>query len=163
TARGMGGFCFRRGGPSLTLSPRSQGRCDGLLGVPCPRLCVGMGEHETCPWWLAFPCPRKAVGMAPSTTSRIGRSAGRLSWTAALRPDQEWEQTGKNTSAMVFSGGGWFDPQDGLFKMWYMGGILRSTCLATSQDGIKWVKPQLDVVQGTNVVHTGTRDSTTIW
>jgi hypothetical protein len=39
---------------------------------------------------------------------------------------------------MVFSDGVWYDPHDRLFKMWYMGGILRSTCYATSRDGIHW-------------------------
>ena len=47
--------------------------------------------------------------------------------------------------------------------MWYMGGYVKSTCYATSQDGIHWDKPLLDVVPGTNVVHTGYRDSGTVW
>jgi hypothetical protein len=47
--------------------------------------------------------------------------------------------------------------------MWYMGGIVRSTCYATSKDGIRWEKPALDVKRGTNVVHAGRRDSVTVW
>jgi len=44
-----------------------------------------------------------------------------------LVPDTWWEQEappGRNPTAMVFSDGVWHDPQDGLFKMWYMGGIV---------------------------------------
>src|SRR5262249_28286004 len=83
--------------------------------------------------------------------------------TPVLRPDRKWEQTGQTPTAMVFSDGVWCDPADGLFKMWYMGGHTRSTCLATSKDGIAWDKPERDVVKGTNIVHAGDRDSTTVW
>lgn len=81
-----------------------------------------------------------------------------------LRPDQPWEQQGRAPMAMVFSDGVWYDPADRLFKMWYMGGYARAVCYATSEDGIKWTKPSLDVVQkGTNIVHPGPRDSATVW
>src|SRR5262249_40964220 len=83
--------------------------------------------------------------------------------TPVLKPDKEWEKTGQNPVAMVFSDGVWYDPKDRLFKLWYMGGLVRSTCYATSADGIRWEKPALDVKKGTNVVHTATRDSTTVW
>ncbi len=83
--------------------------------------------------------------------------------TPVLRPDQKWEMTGDSPCAMVFSDGVWYDPRESLFKMWYMGGILRSTCYATSRDGVAWTKPRLDVVSGTNIVHNGFRDSTTVW
>ena len=36
--------------------------------------------------------------------------------------------------------------------MWYMGGYTRHLCLATSKDGIRWTRPKLDVVKGTNIV-----------
>ena len=81
-----------------------------------------------------------------------------------LRPDKPWEQAGGRPMAMVFSDGVWYDPADRLFKMWYMGGYARAVCLATSEDGLRWTKPQLDVVQkGTNIVHAGPRDSATVW
>ena len=81
-----------------------------------------------------------------------------------VKPDKPWE-LGKDQSgsAMVFSDGVWYDPQDRLFKMWYLGGPQRATCYATSQDGIQWVKPSLDVKAGTNIVQTGNRDSSTVW
>lgn len=80
-----------------------------------------------------------------------------------LKPDKPWEQEGKSPTAMVFSDGAWWDPQDKLFKMWYMGGYVKYTCYATSKDGIHWDKPELDVRPGTNIVHTSSRDSVTVW
>ena len=66
--------------------------------------------------------------------------------------------------AMVFSDGVWYDPAERLFKMWYMGGYGRSVCLALSEDGVKWTRPELDAVEkGTNIVHPGPRDSATVW
>lgn len=85
-----------------------------------------------------------------------------------VRPDKPWEQEGVSgghpcPTAMVFSDGVWYDPQDKLFKMWYMGGYTQCTCYATSKDGLHWEKPELDVVPGTNIVHTVLRDSGTVW
>ena len=84
-----------------------------------------------------------------------------------MKPDRKWED-GKSRSlpaptAMVFSDGVWYDPQDNVFKMWYMGGYIRSTCYATSHDGIHWDKPSLDVQPGTNVVEPNQRDSSIVW
>jgi len=94
-----------------------------------------------------------------------------------LKPDRPWESEGGrgNPCAMPFSDGVWYDPADRLFKMWYMGGYIYHTCLATSKDGINWDKPQLDVRPGTNIVLPGLnveynneqknvyRDSSTVW
>jgi hypothetical protein len=85
-----------------------------------------------------------------------------------LRPDRPWESDTTSgghpaPTAMVFSDGVWYDPADALFKMWYMGGYVKSTCYAVSKDGIHWDKPSLDVVPGTNVVLPLRRDSATVW
>ncbi len=90
-----------------------------------------------------------------------------------LKPDCAWEQRDEsartsglspNPAAMVFSDGVFFDPAARVFKMWYMGGYLESTCLATSTDGLHWTKPTFPVVPGTNIVHQGARDSSTrVW
>jgi len=58
-----------------------------------------------------------------------------------------------------------FDGRDGLFRTWYSthyyapgihesdkGSAFSYLCLATSRDGIRWEKPALDVVAGTNIV-----------
>ena len=42
-----------------------------------------------------------------------------------IRPDQPWERQGDFPMAAVYSDGVWYDPQDRLFKMWYMGGLPR--------------------------------------
>ena len=85
-----------------------------------------------------------------------------------LRPEKSWELDGESDgqsmpTAMVFSDGVWYDPQDHQYKMWYMAGHKRSTCYATSEDGIHWQKPVLDIVPGTNIVSTFSRDSNTVW
>src|SRR5262249_46322580 len=79
-----------------------------------------------------------------------------------LTPERDWEKAG-GPCAMVFSDGVWYDPADRLYKIWYMGGLTRSTCYATSQDGLAWEKTKLDVKEGTNVVQPDGRDSSTVW
>jgi hypothetical protein len=80
-----------------------------------------------------------------------------------LRPEKPWEQKSRGGMAMVFSDGVWYDPKDRLFKMWYMGGYGVSTCHAVSEGGIRWTRPELDVVAGTNIVQREVRDSQTVW
>lgn len=103
-----------------------------------------------------------------TTLERVDHTADYYPGNPVLKPDKPWEcdtvsQDHPAPCAMVFSDGVWFDPQDRLFKMWYLGGYVKSTCYATSRDGIHWDKPSLDVVPGTNVVHTTGRDSGTVW
>ena len=89
-----------------------------------------------------------------------------------LKPDTTWEKKswfggshprGQCSSAMPFSDGVWYDPQDKQFKMWYLGGYEMATCYATSKDGIHWHRPSLDVVPGTNIVHPGARGGACVW
>ncbi len=85
-----------------------------------------------------------------------------------FRPEKPWEAKGSYREyhgpyAMPFSDGVWYDPKDKLYKMWYMAGLLYATCYATSHDGLKWERPSLDVVPGTNIVQSGNRDSATVW
>ena len=90
-----------------------------------------------------------------------------------VRPDKPWERVGR-PMAIAFSDGVWYDPLDGLFKMWYWGGFTGDTtggklvsagptCFATSRDGMRWEKPNLDVEPGTNVVLRGLRNSQVVW
>ncbi|MBK9168145.1 MAG: hypothetical protein IPM24_11855 [Bryobacterales bacterium] len=78
-----------------------------------------------------------------------------------LKADRPWEFDEVAGQAMPFSDGVWFDPADGLFKMWYRS--QPGTCYATSANGVDWEKPSLDVRPGTNVVHEGHRDSSAVW
>jgi hypothetical protein len=80
-----------------------------------------------------------------------------------VKPEHPWESNAKGAAAMVFSDGVWFDPADRLFKMWYMAGYWGPLAYAFSEDGIRWTKPRLDVVAGTNIVLDAPRGSTTVW
>ena len=100
--------------------------------------------------------------IAQTTLTRTYHAAKYHAATPVLKPDQPWEKEGGPT-AMVFSDGVWYDPKDRLFKMWYMGGLTRATCYATSKDGLRWDKPTLDVRKGTNIVQPDLRDSVTVW
>ena len=86
-----------------------------------------------------------------------------------IKPDKPWENQRRGLFAAPFSGGSWYDPSDNLFKLWYTGGFLATTCYAISKDGIHWEKPILDIKEGTNIVvdpvHDDQRyfDSNTIW
>jgi len=83
-----------------------------------------------------------------------------------IRPDREWENY-----VLPYSGGVWHDPADGLCKMWYCcrpgeiegrrGFRWGPVCLATSLDGVNWDKPNMG--DGTNIVLSVTRDSSTVW
>ncbi len=101
--------------------------------------------------------------VAETTLKRTFHTAQYCSDCPVLKPDHPWERTGNHPTAMPFSDGVWYDPQDKLYKMWYMGGSGASTCYAASHDGIHWEKPDLDVQPGTNVVLPQRRDSTTVW
>lgn len=78
-----------------------------------------------------------------------------------LQADQRWEVGNSAGWAMPFSDGVFFDPADNLFKLWYRSDP--GTLYATSRDGVHWDKPELDVRPGTNIVHRGYRDSSTVW
>lgn len=98
-----------------------------------------------------------------TTLRRVFHAAKYYTDNPVLKPDQPWEQADGPT-AMVFSDGVFYDPAEHLFKMWYMGGYIKSTCYAFSRDGVHWEKPVLDVVPGgTNIVDTTGRDSATVW
>ncbi len=44
-----------------------------------------------------------------------------------------------------------------------MAGYWGRTAYAYSEDGIRWIKPRLDVIPGTNIVLDEPRGSTTVW
>ena len=83
-----------------------------------------------------------------------------------LKPETEVEMNqGYCPMAAPFSDGCFYDPEDKLFKLWYMAGWFDGTALATSSDGIQWERPKLDVVPGTNLVlpRKDTRDGVSFW
>lgn len=62
-----------------------------------------------------------------------------------LVPDKPWE----GSCAMPFSGGLW--KVGDRYACWYLADF-RRVCLAYSQDGLTWEKPDLGVAAGTNIV-----------
>jgi len=98
-----------------------------------------------------------------TTLERIYHRAEPYSGNPVLGPDRPWEKATARATAMTFSDGVWYDPAEGVFKMWYMGAYCASTCYATSKDGLEWQKPPLDIEPGTNVVLRDTRDSSVVW
>lgn len=110
--------------------------------------------------------------ISSTSLERVWHRAEYHSGNPVLQPEAEWEFAGDNGGgfAAPFSDGVWFDESDSKFKMWYMGGGNTYgdgnavTCYAESNNGTTWTRPQLNVVQGTNIVHRGKqRDSNSVW
>lgn len=69
-----------------------------------------------------------------------------------LYPESEIETESGMPVACPKSGGVWYDEEEKKFKMWYEAGWLHKLAYAESDDGIHWVRPELDVVPGTNQI-----------
>ncbi|MGA2116331.1 MAG: glycosyl hydrolase family 32 [Bryobacteraceae bacterium] len=85
-----------------------------------------------------------------------------------LKPETPLElNRGVMPAAAPFSDGVWYDPRDRLYKLWYVAGYDDGFALATSEDGIHWQRPGLDVVPGTNCVLAPIpgyeRNGSTVW
>ena len=94
-----------------------------------------------------------------TTLTREWHKAVKYENNPILKPETEYElgrefEAGKTRPAMAapLSDGVWYDSNERLFKMWYMAGWWDGMALATSSDGIRWYRPDLDVVEGTNIV-----------
>ena len=104
-----------------------------------------------------------------STLQRVHHVAEYHPTNPVFQPDKAWEGGGASASSAVYSDGVWYDPDDRLFKLWYIapGALPRSTWYATSRDGLRWEKPSLEVTPGTNAVVVDEkglfRDSNTVW
>lgn len=72
-------------------------------------------------------------------------TAADMSDAPVLRPDRPWE----GQCAMPFSGGIW--KVGASYRCWYLA-YFKRICLAYSEDGLTWTKPDLGVVLGTNIV-----------
>ena len=101
--------------------------------------------------------------IAETSLERVYHQAVYHPASPLVKPEHPWERTPKGAASMVFSDGVWYDPADQLFKMWYMAGYWGTLAYAFSEDGIRWTKPKLDVVPGTNVVLEKPHGSTTVW
>ena len=154
-----------------------------MLGTPWPPARQVPDEHPVTPPYLVSPPATIPIDVGrqlfvddflieSTNLTRTWHAATYHPATPVLRPERPWEQTddyaqrtntAPNPTTMVFSDGVFYDPKDRLFKMWYMGGYGGFTCLATSEDGIKWSRPSLDIVPNTNIVTKALRDSSTMW
>ena len=99
---------------------------------------------------------------------RVFHQPRKFEGNPVLKPETALELNGGICpSAAPFSDGVFFDPQDQLFKMWYMAGWFDSAALATSKDGIAWQRPDFGVVPGTNQVVVSSekyrRDGVSVW
>ena len=114
--------------------------------------------------------------IAETTLTRTYHEAKVVGDGPVLKPETPLELNsarGKDAIpvAAPFGDGVWFDPKDGLFKMWYHAGWFDVVGYATSKDGLHWERPALDVTQGTNRVlperHENERlmlrDAASIW
>jgi len=83
-----------------------------------------------------------------STLKRVWHRPVKYDGNPVLKPQREHEgsRTTLKCSPVLY------DPADKLFRVWYMTGSHRDRCLAVSKDGIRWERPELDVVPGTNYV-----------
>jgi hypothetical protein len=92
--------------------------------------------------------------IAHTNLRRVFHQTTYLSERPVLQPDRPWEGAGLPTAcAMPYSDAVIYDQHDRLFKCWYMASLAgRQSCLAISEDGLTWTKPDWGVVPGTNVV-----------
>ena len=67
-----------------------------------------------------------------------------------LKPETELEQGPAKNDIAAAKGGLWWDPAENIFKMWYDAAFVNTICYATSKDGLRWGRPSLDIVPGTN-------------
>lgn len=173
-------------GPGRVAPAESAGEVlyNGItLGTPWPPRLKFPNEHPILPPYLAGPPAVVPIDVGRQLfvddflieQTTLARTHHRPVYHPAnpvLRPEAAWEvrdemaertKAPPNPTAMPFSDGVFFDPKDRLFKMWYMAGYAMTTCLATSEDGVRWHRPIYDVVAGTNIVHPDARDSNTVW
>lgn len=100
-----------------------------------------------------------------STLERVAHTPVKVPFNPVLSPETQLEMGIYGTpGASAKDGGVWWDPRDGIFKMWYEAGWLNKMAYATSKDGINWERPELDVVPGTNEIDPDiVADASTVW
>ncbi len=103
-----------------------------------------------------------------TTLARKFHKPAKYPGNPVMAPATELERTNEHSEdipgATPKSGAVWWDPRDGIFKMWYEAGWLGSLAYATSGDGKHWERPDLGIVPGTNAILPAIRpDSTTVW
>ena len=88
-----------------------------------------------------------------TTLRRAYHTPRKFEGNPILKPETPQElDKGDRPAAAPHSGGTWYDHRDRLFKMWYMTGWKSGVAIAHSTDGLKWTRPDLGLVPGTNRV-----------
>ena len=88
-----------------------------------------------------------------TTLKRVWHRPVKFEGNPVMKPEMPWEvNAGGNDTVRPNGGGMWWDEKEQVFKLWYEGGWLHTVCYATSKDGLRWDRPTLDVVPGTNIV-----------
>ncbi|MCP4645223.1 MAG: glycosyl hydrolase family 32 [bacterium] len=91
--------------------------------------------------------------VAETTLTRSFHLARKYEGNPILKPETPLEtHRPRNSIACPKDGGVWWDDEEQLFKMWYEAGWLHTICYATSKDGLRWDRPELDIEPGTNRV-----------
>lgn len=103
-----------------------------------------------------------------TTLEKHNHPARFLEDNPVLKPETKLELNGGiQPSAAPFSDGCFFDPSDGLYKLYYHAGWMDGTGLAVSEDGLHWSRKMLDNLPGTNRVilppKGWRRDGSTFW
>jgi hypothetical protein len=106
--------------------------------------------------------------IASSTLQRTFHKAVIHPASPVLKPESEVEMNhGVMPASAPFADGAWYDPKDRQYKLWYIAGYDDGFGYATSDDGIHWKRPSLDVVSGTNrtlaPIRNDMRNGTTVW
>lgn len=90
----------------------------------------------------------------------------KLNVNPVLKPETSLETGGphKNPVAAPKSGGLWWNPEKGIFELWYEAGWLNTLAYATSSNGVTWNRPPLGISPPSNqVLATGIApDSVTV-
>jgi hypothetical protein len=88
-----------------------------------------------------------------TTLERTFHLAQKYEGNPILKPETALEtHRPRNSIACPKDGGVWWDDEEQLWKMWYEAGWIHTICYATSKDGLKWDRPELDIEPGTNRV-----------
>ena len=81
-----------------------------------------------------------------------------------LKPDMPWETHSRLGPMLApFSGGVFWDPSDGIFKMWHMSGYNYFAGLSHSRDGLNWTRPKLGVKGDSNIIAIPNNELHGVW
>ena len=169
------GGCRTPGHDAVQRHPADDAVAAAPARLPAPHRCarrISSIRRRSCRSTSDGSCSSTTSSIEETSLERVFHRPDYHPANPVLRPTTRWEKydeyaertkTRSNPAAMAFSDGVFYDPQDRLFKMWYMGGYSQNTCYALSRDGIEWNRPSLDVVPGTNITMAMHRDSCTVW